>query len=73
MDNEDVQLSLERIQEQARNENARVTQHAQEEMTEETATLDDVLEAVIHGTILEHYPKHQRGACCLLGGLTRSG
>ncbi len=73
VDAHDVRLALARIQEQVRTEAVRVTQHAQQEMTEEGVTLGDVLEAMVQGTILEHYPEHRRGACCLLGGRTHSG
>ena len=47
--------------------------HAQQEMVEEGVTLDDVLEAISQGQILEDYPHHRRGACCLLNGLTNEG
>ena len=46
---------------------------ADEEMAEEDITLDEVLEAVATGTILENYPEHRRGACCLVGGFTQNG
>ncbi|MGH2355962.1 MAG: DUF4258 domain-containing protein [Chloroflexota bacterium] len=65
--------ALERIRAQAADENLRVTQHAQQEMAEEEITLDEVLEAIASGQILEDYPEHRRGACCLLGGSTRDG
>ena len=46
---------------------------AQQEMVEEGVSLDDVLEAISQGQVLEDYPRHRRGACCLLYGLTREG
>ena len=64
---------LERIRSQAKAENLRITQHAQQEMVEEDITLDEVLEAIAEGQILENYPEHRRGACCLLNGFTRAG
>ena len=51
----------------------RVTQHAQQEMVEEGVSLEDVFQAVATGRVLENYPEHRRGACCLAGGSTRSG
>lgn len=63
---------LERIRAQAAAENIRITQHAQQEMVEEEITLGELLEAVASGQILENYPEHRRGACCLLNGFTRS-
>ena len=65
--------SLNRIQTQARGDNIRLTQHAQQEMVEENIVLDEVLEVVSQGQILENYPHHRRGACCLLNGFTLSG
>jgi len=64
---------LEHIRTQADIENIRITQHAQQEMTEEDITLDEVLEAIATGQILENYPEHRRGACCLLNGVTKKG
>ena len=39
-------------------------------MDDEEITLDEVLEAIESGQILEDYPEHKRGSCCLLYGLT---
>lgn len=51
----------------------RVTQHAQAEMVEEEYVLDDVLHAIGNAHVIENYPEHRRGACCLLNGMTRDG
>ncbi|MFN0072338.1 MAG: DUF4258 domain-containing protein [Chloroflexota bacterium] len=64
---------LQHIQVQAATETLRVTFHAQEEMREENILLDEVLEAITTSQLLENYPEHRRGACCLLGGQTRQG
>ena len=64
---------LTRIIEQARSGQVRITQHAQQEMVEEEILLDEVLEAIVKSKILEDYPDHKRGSCCLLGGATRTG
>lgn len=61
------------IRAQVAAEKVRVTQHAQQEMVEEGITLDEMLEAAATGQILENYPQHRRGACCLLNGLTQNG
>lgn len=58
------------LREQAAHEAVRITQHAQEEMAAEDVLLDDVLQAIASGEILEDYPEHRRGACCLVGGYT---
>ena len=51
----------------------RVTQHAQQEMFADALTLDEVIEALWSGDVLEDYPAHRRGACCLIGGRSGSG
>ena len=69
----DLEAMLERIRSQAKVENLRITQHAQQEMVEEEITFDEVLEAIAVGQILENYPEHRRGACCLVNSFTRGG
>lgn len=69
----DLEAVLDRIRAQAVAENIRITQHAHQEMVEENISLEEVLEAVSRGQILENYPKHRRGACCLLYGATHTG
>ena len=69
----DAKVMLKRIRVQTAAENVRVTQHAQQEMIEENVLLDEVFEAVEAGQILENYPEHRRGACCLINGLTQDG
>ncbi len=61
------------IQRQVVSEAIRVTQHARQEMAAEQITLDEVIAAIADGQILEDYPEHQRGACCLLYGCTHQG
>ena len=51
----------------------KITQHAAQEMTAETITLDDVLDAIDNARLLEDYPDHRRGACCLLYGTDNRG
>ncbi|HVA92783.1 MAG TPA: DUF4258 domain-containing protein [Chloroflexota bacterium] len=51
----------------------RVTQHAQQEMFADAITLDAVIEAIGTGQLLEDYPDHRRGACCLICGRSGSG
>ena len=66
-----LEAILDLIRDQARLEAVRITQHAQEEMTDEGVVLDDALDALRSGQILENYPEHRRGACCLICGYTR--
>lgn len=68
-----LKAALEQIRAQAEVENIRVTQHAQQEMVEEDITLDEVLGAISTDRILENYPEHRRGGCCLLNGVTKEG
>jgi hypothetical protein len=38
-------------------------------MAAENFVLDDVLEGLTGGQLLENYPEHKRGACALFGGV----
>ena len=71
MNPQDLAAILGSLRDQAAREALRITQHAQGEMTEEEITLDDALDALQSGQILENYPEHRRGACCLVCGYTR--
>ena len=68
-----AQVVLERVRAQAIAENVRITQHAQQEMAEEDITLDEVLQTIASAQLLENYPEHRRGPCCLLNGRTTNG
>lgn len=68
-----IEQALKRILVQASEENIRVTQHAQQEMVEDKFTLDDVIEGINTGEIIENYPEHKRCACCLINGLSQGG
>lgn len=65
-----VDVILARIRAQAAERAIRITDHAREEMEEESITLAEVLAAIANGQIIENYPDHRRGSCCLLYGLT---
>jgi len=75
IDPADPETVLRTIRKQAEQEDLRVTQHAQQEMAEEEIFLDDVLEALRSPSsqVLENYPEHRRGPCCLVGGYTQMG
>lgn len=62
-----------RIRKQAIAESIRVSQQAQKEMDAEEITLDEVIDAIANSQILEDYPEHRRGPCCLLYGCTKEG
>ena len=69
----EAEAILARIKSQAVSEAYRVTLHAQQEMVEENIALEEVLEALRRAELLEHYPQHRRGACCLVLGITDAG
>lgn len=73
LDATDEKAALEQIRAQAQAENVRITIHAQQEMVDEDISLDQVLQVIATGQILENYPHHRRGACCLVNGLTQNG
>lgn len=64
---------LVKIRKQALAGEIRITQHAQVEMDAEEITLDEVLMAISSSSILEDYPEHKHGSCCLLYGYTFEG
>jgi len=66
-------MALEQIRHQAAVENVRITQHADQEIVEEEIFLNELLEAIAGGQIMENYPEHRRGACCLVNGTTNQG
>ena len=72
-DTTDEQAAFQHVKTQARTENFRLTIHAQQEMVDEDITLDQLLQAFVSGQIIENYPHHRRGACCLISGLTQAG
>ncbi len=69
----DLRQQMEGIRAQVETESVRITQHAHEEMVAEDITLQEVFEALAQGAILENYPEHRRGPCCLVSGLTGQG
>jgi hypothetical protein len=61
------------IRRHAKEENVRLTPHAQQEMVEESIAFDDAMDALSGCEILENYPEHRRGACGLVLGFTNEG
>ncbi|MEW6219084.1 MAG: DUF4258 domain-containing protein [Thermodesulfobacteriota bacterium] len=60
-------------EEQALADGIRVAVHGHREMVAEDISYEAVREALRDCTVLENYPDHQRGPCCLMGGRTASG
>jgi Domain of unknown function (DUF4258) len=71
-DAENINELLRAIQQSAAVGEIRITQHAHQEMIEEEISLADVIESIGSAQLLENYANHQRGACCLLSGMTDS-
>ena len=72
-DIQNVEAIVHRIREQSRLELVRLTVHAHQEMVEENVVLEDVLGALREAKLVENYPNHKRGPCCLICGRGRSG
>ncbi|MDA8337646.1 MAG: DUF4258 domain-containing protein [Peptococcaceae bacterium] len=64
---------LRQVQNQATTGNYLVSQHCQQEMAEEDIDIVDVIDTLISGTIIENYPEHRRGGCCLVNGVAGNG
>jgi len=58
---------------QAQGEKIRITAHAHQEMVEESILLDDILCVLRQAAVIENYPDHQRGPCCLVYGQGADG
>nr|VFK24335.1 MAG: protein of unknown function (DUF4258) [Candidatus Kentron sp. LFY] len=61
-----------RLREQAFANSIHVTIHAHQEMVVENVSYDAVREVLFDAEVIENYPDHQRGPCCLLCGLASS-
>lgn len=72
VDSSEVDRLVTHIRALAAADEVRITIHAHQRMVEEGVTLDEVLETVGTSSMLENYPEHRRGPCCLLNGFTGS-
>lgn len=64
----DLDGILSHLCDQIKVDNVRITVHAQQEMLADEISLDSIYTAIHTGEIIENYPDHRRGACCLLYG-----
>ena len=62
-----------RLREQAGADRLRVTVHAHQEMVEEDVSVDDVRDVLLRARVVENYPEHKRGPCCLVCGRSSRG
>ena len=72
-DYQDSEKIVERLRQQAEKGRIRVTIHGHQEMVAENIAYEALREALLEPQVLENYPDHQRGACCLVCGRVRSG
>lgn len=50
-----------------------LTAHADEEAREEGITVQEIRQAIMAGEVIEDYPQHRRGPCCLVYGRSAAG
>ena len=62
------QAIIDRLRQQAETDRLRITLHAHQEMVEEDVSLDEVVSVLSQAKVVENYPDHKRGACCLVCG-----
>jgi hypothetical protein len=62
-----------RLRQQAEKNSIRVTIHGHQEMVAENISYEALREALLESQVIENYPCHQRGACCLICDRARSG
>ena len=60
---------LGRLRNQAEKDLLRITLHGHQAMVEESVSYADMRHVLMAGEIIENYPDHQRGACCLVNGM----
>ena len=73
LDINDPQAVVTRLSEQAERDAIRVSLHAHQEMVEEDITYNQVRDVLCEPRILENYPEHKRGPCCLVCRRTTEG
>ena len=63
---------LAEIREAALNKDLEMSLHAIQEAYEESISPEDIRQALGNRQIIEDYPEHRRGACCLICGDTNA-
>ena len=66
-------MTWEQIQEAIRAHGLILSRHAQHERVAEGVNVDEILQALLARIIVEDYPTHTRGSCCLVYGQTEAG
>lgn len=61
------------IRQRAHRREFRISIHARTEMDDEHISTGEVMDCLMEPRILENYPDHQRGPCCLVYGESTRG
>jgi hypothetical protein len=69
----DIEDILRSIQKAALAKDLEMSLHALLEAESENILPDDIRHALVNGILLENYPEHKRGSCCLVYGIAKSG
>ena len=72
-DDASAELIASQIRQQAADNDLRISQHAAVEMGKEEVSVEDLVEVLAKAEVLEDYPEHKRGSCCLILGTTDGG
>lgn len=59
---------LKKAREQVAQDKFYLSHHAQIERGEEQISIDDIVESILNGTVIETYPDDPRGESCLFSG-----
>lgn len=73
MDIDNHNAIVSRLRQQAAADLFRVSVHAHQEMVEENILLSEVEKVLLRATVVENYPEHKRGPCCLICRQTAAG
>jgi len=72
-EHQDSERIIGRLRRQAEKDGIRITIHGHQERVAENISYEALRESLLEPQVLENYPEHQRGACCLVCGRTRFG
>jgi hypothetical protein len=64
---------MSRLRDQCSQGAIRVTIHTHQEMVEEDISYESMAAALSKGIVVENYPDHKRGSCCLVCGQNHEG